>query len=386
MKIGVMLRHYDQHGGGVKVYTHNLLRELLALNSGHDLVLAYENTKWLGSYGDGGRVREIAIETRSVVSSKLLLMKRADDFLWDQFAMPRVEKKEKLDLIFNPKYSLPLRARCRTVFVCHGLPAHVMRSGMRWFDHLNHYFLMRKYAHKADAIIAVSDTTRENVVEYLGVDEDRVHTVYLGIGEAFCKRISPEVLEETRCTYRLPERFFLYCGQIYPPKNFGRLIQAYSRVGPQLGISLVVAGEQSQSMLSGEDIGLINRLGLSPWVVQTGWIDHDTLPGFYALAEALLLPSLYEACPSPILEAMATGCPIVTSNRYGTAELAGQAAVLVDPEDVESIADGMRRVVTKHDLRSRLIEVGRERAGNFSWEKCAQETLCVLEGVLGRSC
>jgi glycosyltransferase involved in cell wall biosynthesis len=95
----------------------------------------------------------------------------------------------------------------------------------------------------------------------------------------------------------------------------------------------------------------------------------------------LLLPSLTEACPSPILEAMSSSCPIVTANRHGTAELAGQAAVLVDPESVDSIAEGMRRVATDHDLCKRLIEAGRERVRAFSWKRCAQETVRVLERV-----
>lgn len=384
MKIGVMLRHYDQHGGGVRVYTHNLLREMLSLETPHEFVLIYRDPARVGTYSNGNRVREIAIETPSPVPGNRLVMRRADDFLWDQLAMPRVEKQEKLDLIFNPKYSLPLRAKCRTVFVCHGLPAHVMPSGSRWFDRLNHYYLLRGYAHKADAIIAVSNTAREHVIQYLGVDEDRVHTVYLGVGEAFQEPVTQEKLEETRRAYRLPERFFLYCGQIYPPKNFGRLVQAYARVGPQLGISLVVAGEHAQTRLCADEIGLIDKLGISRWVLKAGWVDHDTLPSFYALADALLLPSLTEACPSPILEAMSSCCPIVTANRHGTAELAGQAAVLVDPESVDSIADGMRRVITDHDLRKQLIEAGRERVRAFSWKKCAQETLIVLERVLGQ--
>ncbi len=116
-------------------------------------------------------------------------------------------------------------------------------------------------------------------------------------------------------------------------------------------------------------------------MLQVGWIDRETLPAFYALAEALIFPSLYEACPSPILEAMASGCPIVTANRHGTAELAGQAAVLVDPEDVGSIADGIRRVATDQGLRQQLMEAGRQRVKDFSWEKCTRQTMKVLESV-----
>lgn len=380
-----MLRHYDQHGGGVKVYSHNLLREMLALNSPHEFVLAYRNAEQVGPYANGGRVREIAMKAPSIVARSNLLGRRLDDFLWDQWAMRKVERREKLDLIFNLKYSLPLGAKCRTVFVCHGLDLYVMPAGARWYDRLNYYYLMPRYARQADAIIAVSHTAREHVIKYLGIGEERVHTVYLGVGGAFKEPVPREKLEYTRRTYGLPERFFLYCGQIYPPKNFGRLIRAYSQVGPELGISLVVVGQHTQTGLCREEIALIDRLGVSSWVVQPGWIEHDALPAFYALAEALLLPSLYEACPSPILEAMATGCPIVTANRFGTAELAGEAAILVDPEDVASIAHGIHQVVADQDLRKMLVEAGRERARGFTWNKCAQETMSILERVGGGS-
>jgi glycosyltransferase involved in cell wall biosynthesis len=306
----------------------------------------------------------------------------ANILLWDQLAVRKIEKKEKLDLIFNPKYSIPFQAECRTVFVCHGLDWYVEPKWSPWMDRMSHRHLFPRYVAKADKIIAVSNTVREHLKQFLLVDEDRVETVYLGVTEAFWQRLPGERLEEVRRSYNLPDRFFLYCGQIYPPKNFGRLVEAYAQVGPERGISLVVAGGSQWGKDCRPEMDLIDKLGISRWVIQPGWINHDTLPAFYAMAEALLLPSLYEACPSPLLEAMASNCPVVTANRYGTAELVGQAAVLVDPEGVESIADGMRRVVSDLDLRCRLIEAGRERARNFSWKKCAQETLQVLETVV----
>jgi glycosyltransferase involved in cell wall biosynthesis len=366
MKIGVMLRHLGQHGGGVLVYTHHLLREMLTLDTPHEFVLLYQEPSWLGSYnnGNGGRVWELALG-------------KAPTIMWDQWLVPQVEKKEKFDLIFNPKYSLPLLSRSCTVFVCHGLDWYVMPWGSKLMDRLNHRYLIPRYSQKADAIIAVSNTARHHLIEYLGVEEERVHIVYHGVDEAFGRLIPPEQLEQVMHAYGLLDHFFLYCGQIYPPKNFGRLIQAYAQVGPELGISLVVAG--GHTWLCEDEIALIDQLGIRQWVLWSGWIDHETLPAFYALAEALVLPSLYEAFGLPLLEAMTSGCPIVTSNRYATAELACDAAVLVDPEEVESIAEGMRRVVTDQNLRQQLIRAGRERAKDFSWEKCARETLKVLE-------
>ena len=359
-----MLRHMGQHGGGVMVYTKNLLRELLALDSPHEFVLMYQDPRFLGTYGNGGRVREIAVRAPSVV-------------LWDQMVVPYLARREKLDLIFNPKYSVPLAAPCPSVFVCHGLDWYVMPQWSRWMDRLNHRYLMPKFAAKAAKIIAVSNTARDHVLHYLPVSAERVETIYLGVVEGFHDPIPATRLEEVREAYDLPKRFFHYCGQIYPPKNFGRLLQAFATVGPPLGISLVVAGEHR--WLCEDDLALVKALGISRWVVRPGWIAHEELPAFYRLAEALVMPSLYEACPSPPLEAMASGCPVVTANRHGTKEIAGDSAVLVDPEDIESIAGGMRRIVTDHDLRNRLTTAGHRRARQFTWQKCARETLGVLE-------
>lgn len=370
MKIGIMLRHYNQHGGGVWVYTRNLLREMLALDTPHEFILLYRDRHLVGTYSDNGnRVREVAMRAPSF-------------FLWDQLAVWWMEKKEKLDLIFNPKYSIPLMAKCRTVFVCHGLDWYVMPRGSKLIDRLNHNYFIPRYASKADAIITVSDTTRDHVIKYLEVDENRVHTVYHGVDEAFREPIPDGKLKEVRKTYQLPDRFFLYVGQIYPPKNFGRLLRAYARVGPKLGVSLVIAGEHR--WLCEEELALIGRLGISPWIVWSDWIDRNTLPAFYALSEAILLPSLYESFGLPLLEAMSSGCPVVTANRYGTAELVGQAGMLVNPEDVDSIADGMHKVITDHELRQRLVAAGYERVRGFSWKKCAKETLQVLENVMSQ--
>lgn len=366
MKIGIMLRHYDQHGGGVKVYTQGLLREMLGLNAPHEFVLIYRDPRLIGTYHEFSNVREIAVKSRTT-------------FTWDQVAVNQVAKKEKFDLIFNPKYSLPLTASCHTVFVCHGLDWYVMPKWSKLIDRISHKFLIPLYAKKADAIIAVSNITREHVIKYLKVPADKVHTVYLGVDQVFGKRIPDQRLNEIRRIYRLPEKFFLYVGQIYPPKNFGRLLQAYAKVGPELGISLVVAGEHR--WLCGEELSLVENLGISNWVVRPGWIDRETLPALYKMADALLMPSLYEACPSPPIEAMACGCPVVTSNRFGTKEIADKAAVFVDPEDIESIANGMHHVITNEELRLRIIEAGHERSRYFSWGKCAQETLWVLENL-----
>jgi glycosyltransferase involved in cell wall biosynthesis len=289
-------------------------------------------------------------------------------------------QRHGIDVLFNPKYSIPLRARCRTVWVCHGLDWYVMPWGSRLVDRLSHRFLVPRYARKADAIVAVSEVTRRHVMKYLAVPPDRVATVYSGVDDVFRRPLPQSRRDEIRRKYSLPERFLLYAGAIYPPKNFTRLVQAYARVGPERGIPLVVAGGENRFLSEGE-LRQPEALGIAEWVRWPGWIEQEELAGFYAMAEALLLPSIFESCGLPVLEAMAAGCPVVTADRYGTKELAEGAAVLVEPESVESIADGIRRALEDTTLRAELIAAGRVRSRDFTWRRCAKETLGVLERV-----
>jgi glycosyltransferase involved in cell wall biosynthesis len=245
---------------------------------------------------------------------------------------------------------------------------------------LSHQFLVPRYAAKARAIVAVSEVTREHVMHYLKVPPERVTTVYSGVDDVFRRPIPEARLNAIRQKYSLPPRFLLYAGAIYPPKNFARLVQAYAKVGPERGIPLVVAGGENR-FLSDADLREPEVLGIQEWVRWPGWVEQDDLAGFYALAEALLLPSIFESCGLPVLEAMASGCPVVTADRYGTKELAEGAAVLVDPESVDSIAGGIRSALEDGDLRAQLVTAGRGRSRDFTWEHCALGTMAVLERV-----
>jgi glycosyltransferase involved in cell wall biosynthesis len=367
VRIGVMLRHYDQHGGGVKVYTQRLLRALLDLRTGHEFVLLYRNPALVGTYRNEQAVEEVAMPARSVL-------------VWDQVAVPAAVRRHGIDLLYNPKYSIPLAAPCPAVWVCHGLDWYVMPWASRRIDRLSHRFLVPRYASRADAIIAVSEITRRHVMQYLHVAPERVVTVYSGVDDVFRRQPDPAGLRQIRAKYSLPERFLLYAGAIYPPKNFTRLVRAYAQVGPAQGIPLVVAGGENRFLSEGE-LREPAALGIKDWVRWPGWVEQEDLAGFYALAEALLLPSLFESCGLPVLEAMAAGCPVVTANCYGTKELAEGAAVLVDPQSVNEIADGIRRVLDDQTLRAELIAAGRVRSREFGWRRCATETLQVLERV-----
>ncbi|HUI63042.1 MAG TPA: glycosyltransferase family 1 protein [Steroidobacteraceae bacterium] len=366
-----MLRHYNQHGGGVRVYTRALLRQLIERHAEHEYVLLFNDPALLGSYSGHPNVREVCVAGRSVLA-------------WDQIGVPRALRRLGIDVLFNPKYSVPLTGRYPVSWVCHGLDWYVMPWASRWVDRLSHRYLVPRYARRAAAIVAVSELTRQHVMEFLHVPPEQVHTIYSGIDAAFRNPLNDQELRTIRERYKLPQRYVLYSGAVYPPKNFTRLVQAYARVGPALGVSLVIAGGENR-FLSEDELREPERQKLGDWVRWAGWIDPATLPAFYQMAEALLLPSLFESFGLPIVEAMAAGCPVVTSNCYGTKEIAADAAVLVDPLSVESIAEGIHRVLTDSPLREQLVLRGRARALPFTWERCAKETLAVLERIADKS-
>ena len=367
MKIGIMLRHAEQHHGGVLIYTHNLLREMLVLETPHEFVLLYQNPRLIGTYADGGRVREIAQKAPTAVA-------------WDQLVIPWLDRKEKFDVIFNPKFTVPFLSQAKKVFVLHGSEWFVIPEAYLWYDRLYTHTLTSLYCRNADAIITVSNVVKEDIVRFTEVKPEKVIPVHNGYDPHRFRVITDtQCLAEVRQTYNLPEHFILWTGQLYPPKNIGRLIQAFAKVKDDIPHTLVFAGEKRWRYK--EDLALIERLGINDRIHFTGWVSHDDLPIFYNLADMFVLPSLYEGFGIPLLEAMACGCPVLTSTTGSPPEVVQEAGYLVDPMNADDIASGIREVLSNTELRRALVAKGLERVKEFSWEKCARETLNVLEKV-----
>ena len=177
MKIAIMLRHIDEHGGGVMEYTRRLLEQFFAMFRQHQYFLLYRTPNNIGSFGEFENVHEVVLDSPSKPT-------------WDQIAVPRYLGREKPDIVFNPKYSFPLLTSVPGLFVCHGLDWYVMPWGSRWIDRLSHKFLVPLYSRKASAIIAVSETTKDHVVRYLNKSSSDVVTVYHGVDESFRRPVA----------------------------------------------------------------------------------------------------------------------------------------------------------------------------------------------------
>lgn len=374
MRIGIMLRHYDQKDGGVKVYTKRLLPLLFSMGEKHEYILMYANPKLIGTYADHPNVTEMAVALPGSV-------------LWDQIAVPWMARKYQVDLIFNTKFTVPLITKAKTIFVLHGSEWFVIPEHFLWYDQLYFKRLVPVYCRNADAFIAVSKTVKDDVVRYVGVNPDKVVAIHNGFDPQLFRRIEDtQRLAAVGKKYELPERFILWVGQIESRKNIGRLLRAFERIHKEYPHQLVIAGAQRFSfpMVAGaaQELQLIERLGLQTRVHFTGWIPQDDLPAVYSLADLFAFPSLYEGFGIPLLEAMACGCPILTANTGSPPEVA-DSAYLVNPLSVDEIEEGMRTVLSKEDVRTRIVDRGLIRAQEFSWEKCASQVLSLFDSVMG---
>jgi glycosyltransferase involved in cell wall biosynthesis len=360
-----MLRHYEQQEGGVKVYTKKLLPLLLTEGSRHRYVLIYQNPKLIGTYARYPNVEEVAAGMPGTVT-------------WDQIAVPWIARKKKIELIFNPKFTVPFFSRAKTMFVLHGSEWFEIPEHFKKYDQFYFNLFVPLYCRRASAFIAVSHAVKKDVVAHTGVDAGKVFPIHNGFDPAlFAPVRDPVRLAAVREKYQLPEKFILWCGQIESRKNVARLLRAFALIKDRVPHQLVIAGEQRWS--TDAELKVIRELRLEDRVCFPGWIQHTELATVYSLADLFAFPSLYEGFGIPLIEAMACGCPILTANTCAPPEVLDGSGYLVDPLRVEDIAAGMLKVLSEPELRRVMIERGIERARAFSWEKCARQVLEVFD-------
>jgi glycosyltransferase involved in cell wall biosynthesis len=362
MKIGVMLRTIDERQG-IGVYTINLMREILDLDARNDYVLMYKNPAFMGTFASYPRVKEILVPARSKA-------------WWDQISVPRAARREGVDLLFHTKFTVPLFSRIPSVMIAHGAS---------WFVRPDIYpnkldlayirLFMPLYCRKTSAIIANSDLTRDDYIRVLRVPPEKISTVRLGMNRDFKVIEESQHLDSMRKKYSLPDRYIISVIKYDPRKNFENIIKAFRLLRQRLPVKLVVAGigceKYRDEYRMGED-------GTDQDVSFLGWVDQQDLPALYNMASCMLFPSVYEEFGIPTVEAMACGCPVVVSETGALPELTGDAGVIVDPFNPESIADGLESLMGNEENRKRHASLCLERSKMFSWQRCAEETLAVL--------
>jgi glycosyltransferase involved in cell wall biosynthesis len=370
MRIGIMLRSIDEKGG-VGVYTRNIVRELLQFDKNNEYVLFYANPSNVGLFSHHESVREVWLGGRNKA-------------IWDQVSIPRACRLEKIDLIFHPKFTVPLFAPCKAVMTVHGADWLIPEQAKfyTWWDVKYMQIMLPLYFRKSSAVISVSQETTDNFNRILKLPTDKIQTIYFAQARHFERITDAAVLQQVRARYQLPEKFILTLTKRKGGgrKNLGQVFQAYASYHQRTKTphQLVVGGKDCH--LFREEYA-VPMEGYGKDILFPGWIDQMDLPAVFSLADLYLYPSNLEAFPIPVTEAMACGTPIVTSNVNGLKEIAGDAALLIDPRDTEQIANGMAQILSNSGLRESLSDRGLERSSRFSWDLCAKSTLALLERV-----
>ena len=286
----------------------------------------------------------------------------------EQFRIPLSLARERVRLVHEPHYVLPPLLRCRSVVTIHdcihlmfpqylpGRLAYVYAKGSMW-----------SATRKANKILTVSEASKRDILRLFDVDPEKVVVIHNAIDERFLSPANPEQMDLVRQRYQLDHPFVLYVGNIKPHKNLERLIDAFGRARGQCpdDLKLIIVGDEISKYPALRQS--VHKHKLDKHVRFLGFQPMETLAAFYRLARAFVFPSLYEGFGLPPLEAMACATPVVTSNVSSLPEVAGGAALLVDPYDADSIASGIIAAVTDETLRADLIKRGKERARSFSW-------------------
>jgi glycosyltransferase involved in cell wall biosynthesis len=297
--------------------------------------------------------------------------------VWEQMLAPIITKRDQLDALFCPVNVVPLAGIVPSVVTVHDLaflqiPEAFIPAKRRYLS-----VMTRLSVHRARHVIAVSEQTKADIVAHFGLAPEHVTVIPNAVDERFRPDAPNDDLTAFRRERNLPERFVLFVGTLEPRKNLPRLINAFAQLArDDREIGLVVVG--ASGWMTSDIAPLVRSLDLESRITFAGYVPDEELPRWYQAATVFCYPSLYEGFGLPVLEAMACGTPVVTSNVGSMAEVGRDAAILVDPTDADAIASSISALLDDPDFRQQRAAAGLGRAAQFSWDRTAEETLAVL--------
>ncbi len=359
MKIGIDIQASKGRMTGLGVYTKNLLKALLNERPNGQEFIAFSKDQ----EGDWNTFQRL---------------------LWENADLPKQVKRHQVDILHIPAFSPPCVKPCRVVVTVHDLIGMIFSNQLGWPSRFYWGKWLPFVVKRADAIIADSESTRNDLQKYLQIPASKIRVIYPSGHEGFSPLSSSKDQEKIRKRLGIREKYFLCVGTLEPRKNFIRIAQAFSRFiesKKDTRYQLVVVGLTDFAHGKFLKRVLQNCSSLADSLILAGFQSHEDLNLLYSGAEGFLFPSLYEGFGIPVLEAMASGTPVLTSRTSSLPEVAGEAAHYVDPNNLEEISEGIRSLAEDPGLRNKLIEKGFERIKRFSWRDTALKTIEVYDGL-----
>lgn len=351
---------------GVSRYTKELVRHLLRIDRDNEYLLfagVWRQRKKIEEFLESLRKEKLEFESKVI-----FLPPRLADLVFNQLRISVDHLIGKCDIFHASNWTTP-KTQAKLVTTVHDLTPILFPDSFPKNIIANFKNNLRLIEKNADLILTDCETTRKDLLARIRVRQDKVKTVYLASADHFNPVRDKQKIEKVKSKYKIFDDYILSVSTQEPRKNIKSLIKAFLNLKDNKH-QLVLAGKYGW----GEEVQFLTEKKDLP-VVAAGFVIDEDLPALYSGAKAFVYPSLYEGFGLPVLEAMQSGCPVITSNCSSLAEIAGNGALLIDPKNEESIEKGLKRVLEDSNLRRELSEKGLVQAGKFSWEKTARKTL-----------
>lgn len=356
--------------GGPRTYVLNLIDYLLKIDRENEYVIFYNSGEHLGRFP---QAKEVVVPFANP----------ATRLFREHLLMAYYYKKERLDIIHNPKSAISLLKPCKTVTTIFDLIPVTNPETEKWMARAYWKVQIPIAARYADFVITSSEFAKKEIINRYGTRGDRIKVIPISYNSN-CRPIEPgPETEAVKKRYSIPDKYILYVGTIQPRKNISTLIKAYSSLAKSGRIThkLVITGRKG--WLYDPLFELIKNEGMEEKAIFTGFVPDEELPYIYNRADIFVYLSLFEGFGIPPLEAMACGVPVICSNTTSLPEVAGDAGILVAPTDQKAVEEAILKIIQSPSLREEMREKGLIQAGRFSWERTARETLDVYREVAG---
>jgi glycosyltransferase involved in cell wall biosynthesis len=374
MKIAVMMRAMDGRGG-LSAFTEGLVETLLQLDEHNLYLLLYKEPKCLGRFSTFRNAKELLIRSRHKL-------------IWDQVLVPLTAWREDADIIFNPKFSIPLLSHCPVAMGLQepawwAIPEHHTRLDVMYMR-----TMLPLYCRKSSHFFPWSQFILDENRKYLPLSLENATVTHTAPHANFQRSYDAQTLQEFRNRFGLPGKFILSVTRVENSlnksatfsgtKNAETTLRAFARIREQVPHKLVIVGRYVKEYL--KSVGWKESEFKN--IHFTGLLPHHEVPKMYLSADLFVLPSFYEGCPTTMIEAMTCGCPVVASKTGPCPEVSAGAAVLADPHDASDFAVKIMDVLTNEKLKGELRQKSLQRAKFFNWERTARLTLEGLENVV----
>ena len=367
MRVGIDARLMYYSPGGIAEYTKRLVQALARLEGDEEFVILHSRKDARQDLVDAPRFRREKLWTPS-------------HHRLESWTLPLELRRLGLDILHSPDFIPPTSNSFRSVITVHDL-AFLLYPHFLTEESARYYGQIDQAVRRADHIIAVSESTKQDTMQLLGVPERKISVIYEAANPIFRQMDREEARRRLSEEFDLPEHFVLFVSTLEPRKNITTLLQAYYQLidDYKLPHKLVLAGRKG--WLFDDVFATVSKLKIEDDCFFLGRVPVEHLLYLYNTADVLVHPAFYEGFGLPPLEAMACGTPVVASNVSALPEVVGDAGLLADPNDVEELEVAMYRMLTDNDLRASSIERGLKRSALFSWERAARETLQVYREV-----